>query len=126
VWRKPMEAVLMFKALVLSAIYNLSDDQIAYKLRDRLSCMCFLGLGLADPVPDAKIVWHYREALAQAGMVEAVFQQFDGYLARQGCIARGGQSLDASIILVPRNHNTRDEHKVIKSDLPPGSSLSLM
>ena len=28
--RKPIDAVLMFKALVLSALYNLSDDQIAY------------------------------------------------------------------------------------------------
>jgi hypothetical protein len=26
--RKPMDAVLMFKTLVLSALYNLSDDQI--------------------------------------------------------------------------------------------------
>ena len=26
--RRPMDAVLMFKTLVLSALYNLSDDQI--------------------------------------------------------------------------------------------------
>jgi len=47
--RKPMDAVLMFKALVLSALYNLSDDQIEYQVRDRLSFMRFLGLGLAEP-----------------------------------------------------------------------------
>ena len=35
--RKPMDAVLMFKTLVLSALYNLSDDQIEYQVRDRLS-----------------------------------------------------------------------------------------
>ena len=46
--RKPMDAVLMFKALVLSALYNLSDDQIEYQVRDRLSFMRFLGLGLED------------------------------------------------------------------------------
>ena len=68
--RKPMDAVLMFKTLVLSALYNLSDDQIEYQVRDRLSFMRFLGLGLEDRVPDAKTVWLYREALAQAGMVE--------------------------------------------------------
>jgi len=45
-------------------------------------------------VPDAKTVWLYREGLAQAGMVDALFKQFDGYLARQGYIARGGQILD--------------------------------
>ena len=35
--RKPMDAVLMFKTLVLSALYNLSDDQIEYQVRDRAS-----------------------------------------------------------------------------------------
>ena len=52
--RKPMDAVLMVKTLVLSALYNLSDDQIEYQVRDRLSFMRFLGLGLEDRVPDAK------------------------------------------------------------------------
>jgi hypothetical protein len=54
--RKPMDTVLMFKTLVLSALYNLSDDQIEYQVRDRLSFMRFLGLGLGDRVPDAKTV----------------------------------------------------------------------
>ena len=113
--RKPIDAVLMFKMLVLSALYNLSDDQIEYQVRDRLSFMRFLGLGLEDRVPDAKTVWLYREGLAQAGLVEELFCQFDGYLSRQGYIARGGQILDASIVPVPRNHNTRDENKTIKN-----------
>jgi IS5 family transposase len=45
--RKPMDVVLMFKTLVLSALYNLSDDQIAYQERDRLSFMRFPGPGRA-------------------------------------------------------------------------------
>jgi IS5 family transposase len=81
----------LFKTLVLSALYNLSDDQIEYQVRDRLSFMRFLGLGLGDRVPDAKTVWLYREALAKAGKVEEVFGLFDGHLARQVYIARGGQ-----------------------------------
>ena len=113
--RKPMDAVVMFKTLVLGALYNLSDDQIEYQVRDRLSFMRFLGLGLEDRVPDAKTVWLYREGLAQAAVVDPLFmfKQFDGYLARQGYIARGGQILDASVLPVPRFHNTRDEHKAI-------------
>jgi len=117
--RKPMDAVLMFKTLVLGALYNLSDDRIAYQVRDRLSFMRFLGLGLGTRVPDAKTVWHYREALAQAGMVEALFNRFDGHPARQGYIARGGQILDASIVPVPRNHNKREENKAIKNGEVP-------
>ena len=117
--RKPMDVVLMFKTLVLSALYNLSDDQIEYQVRDRLSFMRFLGLGLGDRVPDAKTVWLYREVLAKAGMVDELFAQFDGYLARQGYIARGGQILDASIVPVPHNHNKRPENASIKADETP-------
>ncbi len=32
--RKPMDAVVMFKTLVLGALYNLSDDQIEYQVPD--------------------------------------------------------------------------------------------
>ena len=42
--RKPWDAVVMFKAIVLCELYNLSDDQVEYQLRDRLSFMRFLGL----------------------------------------------------------------------------------
>ncbi|PIL19902.1 hypothetical protein P775_12205 [Puniceibacterium antarcticum] len=44
-----------------------------------------------------------------------------GYLAWQSYIARGGQILDATIVPVPRNHNTREENKDIKNGaLPEG------
>ena len=68
--RKPWDVVAMFKAIILCALYNLSDDPVEYQIRDRLSFMRFLGLGLEDPVPDAKTVWLYREQLAQAGVIE--------------------------------------------------------
>jgi IS5 family transposase len=83
--------------------------------------MRFLGPSLGDRVPDAKTVWLYRDALAQAGKVEELFELFDGHLNRKGYIARGGQILDASIVPVPRNHNTRDENAAIKKgEVPDG------
>ncbi len=41
--RKPWDSVVMFKAIVLCALYNLSDDQVEYQVRDRLSFMCLTG-----------------------------------------------------------------------------------
>jgi IS5 family transposase len=119
--RKPWDAVVMFKAIVLCALYNLSDDQVEYQLRDRFSFMRFLGLGLEDKVPDAKTVWLYREHLAQAGVIETLFEDFDGYLEQQGYLAMGGQIIDASIVAVPKQRNSRDDNARIKDgEMPEG------
>lgn len=100
--RKPWDEVLIFKVLVLQALYNLSDDGQEYQLRDRLSFMRFVGLGLEDAVPDAKTLWLYREALTKAGAVEGLFNQFDDYLKAKGYLAMGGQIIDATIVPAPR------------------------
>ena len=61
VWRKPdaarksragrkgVDAVLMFKTLVLSPLYNLSDDQTRYQVRDRLSARTVPRAGSRGP-----------------------------------------------------------------------------
>src|SRR6476619_5897217 len=82
--RPPYDAVLMFKVLVLQTLYTLSDDQTEYQLRDRLSFMRFVGLGLHDPVPDAKTIWLYREQLTRAGAIKRLFQRFDATLRDEG------------------------------------------
>ena len=113
--RKPFDAVMMFKMLVLQTLYNLADEQVEYQIRDRLSFMRFLGLGLEDVVPDATTVWLFREALSRANLVKALFDRFNGYLNAKGYIARGGQIIDATIVSAPKQHNTREENEAIKA-----------
>ena len=43
--RPPYDPVLMFRIMVLQALYSLSDDQAEFQIQDRLSFMRFLGLG---------------------------------------------------------------------------------
>lgn len=61
--RKPWDEVLIFKVLVLQALYNLSDEAMEFQLRDRLLFMRFVGLGLEDAVPDAKTLWLEHRAI---------------------------------------------------------------
>jgi len=117
--RKPFDAVMMFKVLVLQTLYNLADEQVEYQIRDRLSFMRFLGLGLEDVVPDATTVWLFREALTKANLIKALFERFDGHLNAKGYIARGGQIVDATIVSAPRQHNTRAENEAIKAGRTP-------
>lgn len=117
--RKPFDVVLMFKVLVLQSLYNLGDDALEYQIRDRLSFMRFLGLSLGDSVPDAKTIWLFREDLGRAGLVTRLFKQFDQYLREQGFTARKGQIVDASIVSVPIQRNSREDNALIKQgDIP--------
>jgi hypothetical protein len=82
--RPAFDHVLMFKILLLQAMHSLSDERCEYLIKDRLSFMRFLGLGLADPVADANTIWTFREALKRAGAVQVLFARFDTTLRAAG------------------------------------------
>jgi transposase, IS5 family len=81
--------------------------------------MRFLDLDLEDPVPDATTIWSFREALAQAGLIDKLFERFGQHLEAEGYIARGGQIIDATIVPVPEQRNTREENEAIKAGKTP-------
>ena len=96
--RPPFDHVLMFKVLILQTMHALFDERCEYLIKDRLSFMRFLGLGLADPVPDANMIWTFREALKKAKVIDALFLRFDEALRASGYLAMGGQIVDATIV----------------------------
>jgi IS5 family transposase len=113
--RPAFDRVVMFKILLLQAMHGLSDERCEYLIKDRLSFMRFLGLGLADPVPDANTIWTFREALKRAGAVERLFALFDATLRAAGFLAMGGQIVDATIVAAPKQRNTEAERAAIKA-----------
>ena len=116
---KPYDAVMMFKILIIQSLYNLSDESVEYQILDRMSFMRFLGLQLGDPVPDAKTIWLFREQLTQAGCIKRLFKQFDRYMRENGFAAKQGQIIDASIVSIPKQRNSREENKIIKDGHTP-------
>ncbi len=69
--------------------------------------MHFLGLGLADAVPDANTIWTFREALTRARIdsrppIEVLFKSYEAALTKAGFLAMGGQIIDASIVAAPK------------------------
>ena len=88
--RKPYDVTLMFKMLVLQSLYNLSDDQTGFQVRDRLSFQHFLQPSPEDTVPDAKTLWLFREQRARHGLVDKLFRRFDEQLWQSGPMPRGG------------------------------------
>ncbi len=96
--RPPFDEVLMLKILVLQHLYNLSDFQTSYQLRDRLSWQRFAGIALGTTVPDEKTIWALRERLAAVDTVEEAFYWFSRHLREEGFEAKGGTLIDATII----------------------------
>lgn len=117
--RPAYDYVLMFKILILQRYYNVSDDSIEYAILDRLSFMRFLGLGINDPVPDAKTIWLFRDKLSAGGMIEKLFGHLDKQLDTDGIIVHKGKLVDASIVEVPVQRNSRDENKELKEGSIP-------
>jgi IS5 family transposase len=52
-------------------------------------------------------------------MTGAVVERFDQHLAAQGYMARGGQMVDATIVPVPKQRNSRDENETVKAGQTP-------
>ena len=130
--RKPFDAILMFRMLVLQALNNLSDEQVEYQVRDRLSFSRFLRLAIEDSIPDATTLWLFREKLAKAGLIEKLFDRFDQHLAAKGYMARGepfqrhqaanvvGQVLQADLCARPhdadRSHDPTARRVLLRSE----------
>ncbi len=79
-----MDAMLMFKVLLLQALYGLADEQTEFQIRDRLSFMRLLDIDLHGRVLDARTIWQFREQLTKAKAVDALFARFDGHLRKNG------------------------------------------
>lgn len=119
--RPAFHPLMMFKALVIQCLYNLSDRQLEFQTTDRLSFKRFLGLTDADKSPDEKTFWAFRETLGANQLVEPLFDLFHSVLEAAGMFARKGQMVDASFVEVPRQRNSREDNAVIKAGEVPES-----
>jgi IS5 family transposase len=96
--RAAWPVLVMFKALLLQALYGLSDRELEAALNDRLSFRRFVGLSIEDAVPDHSTLNRFRNHLAQAGLLEKLFSELDRQLDQAGLILRRGTMLDATLI----------------------------
>ena len=83
----------MFKMLVMQSLYNLSDDQTEYQLRNCLPFQRFLGLDPEATVPDVQTLRFFREPSARHGFIEELFDKGAESLQQRRHCAEG-QSTD--------------------------------
>ena len=71
------DALVMFKSILLGAIYQLSDDHLELLLHDRLSFKRFAGLGVTDEPPRARLLRMHRERWTKAGVLAELVADVD-------------------------------------------------
>jgi transposase, IS5 family len=117
--RPAFDYVMMFKVLILQQMYQLSDAQMQYQLLDRLSFMRFLGLDLADPIPDEKTIWLFREKVTQAGIIHSLFAEVHAVMHERKMVLKEGVIVDATIVQAPRQHIKQEDKKQIEQGDTP-------
>ena len=112
---------MMFKALVIANLCQLSGQQLEFQITGRLSCQRFLGLTDADKSPDEKTFWAFRETLTRNELIAPLFVIFHAALAAKWMFARKGQMVEATFVEVARQRNSREDNVTIKAgEVPEG------
>jgi len=112
--RPPHDEIMMFKITLLQDWNNVSDDNAEYLVNCRLDWQRFLGMELGEKSPDAKTIWLFKEQLGKEGLLE-LFELFNKNLYAMGVVKREGSLIDATFVDIPKQRNTREENKKIKS-----------
>ena len=91
----------MVRILVLKRLYNLSDEQMEYRLLDRMSYKRFCGLRAQTNIRSHDGL-DVREPYRRSRREGAVRWR-PAQLLKKGFIARGGQIIDATLVPAPSN-----------------------
>ena len=72
-----------------------------------------------NDIPNSTTITFSRERQRKADAIEEIVSMLDESLRDQSLEARGEQIIDATLVPVPKQRNTREENNDIKSCRPP-------
>lgn len=100
--RPPMGVEKMLRLYFLQNWYALADEAIEDAIYDSQALRNFAGIDLvADAVPDATTLLHFRRLLESHNLTEAIFEAINAMLRERGIQLREGTMVDATIIAAP-------------------------
>lgn len=90
--------LVLFKALLLQALYGLSERELEEALKDRISFRRFVGLSLEEAVPDHTVLNRFRNDLIAGGLLDKLFGELDRQLEQANVMVKRGTMLDATLL----------------------------
>lgn len=88
----------LFKAMLISVWYDLSDVKIAEALEDRASFRRFCGFSALEPTPERTTFVRFRKALVTRGLDKTLFDEITAQLKDKAIQVKTGTLVDATII----------------------------
>jgi IS5 family transposase len=88
----------MFKALLLSVWYDLSDVKLAEALDDRDSFLSFCGFSRTEATPEQTAFVRFRKALVARNLNRLLFTTVTAQLKAKAIVVKSGTLVDATII----------------------------
>ena len=107
--QRPIDPLVMVKAMFLQKLYGLSDPQTEEQLLDRISFRRFVGLTQADPTPDETTFVKFRGRLREANLDTVIFDAILKAIEKQGLLLKEGTIVDATIIQQARGRKTGEK-----------------
>lgn len=103
--------LMMFKAMLLQSWYDLSDPQLEKQLARDLLFRRFVGLSLAETVPDHSTLWRFRNNPKVVMLQDRLLQEINDQLAAKSLYIKAGtiSIVDASVIEAQRNRPNKDK-----------------
>jgi IS5 family transposase len=108
--------LVLLRCLLLQQWYRLSDPGLEEALSDRLSFRRFVGLALADPVPDHSTLSRFRSELVRRGLSERLLAELNRQLDARGLVVKSGTLIDASLVTADGRRPRKGEPAEGRSD----------
>jgi transposase, IS5 family len=108
--------LVLLRCLLLQQWYRLSDPGLEEALSDRLSFRRFVGLALADPVPDHSTLSRFRAELTRRGLAERLLAELNRQLDARGLMVKSGTLIDASLVEADGRRPRKGEPVAGRSD----------
>ena len=105
--RRPYPQPVMLRIHCVQLFYNLSDPGMEDLLYEAESVRRFVGLSLAEALPDETTILNFRHLLERHGLGKGLFEEINAHLESQGLRLREGTIVDASIIEAPSSAKNR-------------------
>lgn len=119
---KAWPPIMMFKSLLLQAWYGLSDPALEKQLARDLLFRRFVGLDIAESVPDHSSFWRFRKQLQNLKLMDILLHEINVQLSKQGLYIKSGEVsiVDASVIQANRSRPNKDKQGKSTQDSEAG------